>query len=195
MYHDFADGTRGQYPAFDQLDDDTRSESTAHLHDVFGRSMTSAETLPQPHPQRFEESSLPVFPSIAAPEFKPQLSEVANRQDASAQDRPVSATSGSVSSAHSSGGHAPPAMGPIHPYSAAPPLPQAWMPPNPYAPYYQMYAPPYMNYAQSPSGYQHGHTVASSAESSSAPHYQWSMMPYQGYRVCIFLAIYRRSRY
>lgn len=140
---------RRPFESATQLNDDFRVQPHPQLQEALQRplqtnlsqssTLTACEDVPQP-----------TFPSIATSELGLPSSSGASSpakkavsQEEVAQDRPISATSGSVSSPPSSTGQSA-AMGPLQPYSVVPP--QSWI--QPFAPY--AYPIPYTGYMTYP---------------------------------------------
>ncbi|KIP10106.1 hypothetical protein PHLGIDRAFT_115741 [Phlebiopsis gigantea 11061_1 CR5-6] len=128
-----------------------------------------------PRAKASDDISQPVFPSIAAPEFKPPAINMVDSTRQTAVDefspeRPVSSSSGSVSSPPSSSVGPPPMM------AAYPMPPPAWSYPQ------YGYGSPYGYIGYHPTMGYHPGINAPNGDGSVAPHYAWSHQAYP-YRI------------
>ena len=175
---------------FAQRSDDFRVQPNPQLQDSFRPplhgDLSQSAAVANP-----EDIAQPTFPTLAVSDPGQPLSSVAsspskrtvNQEDA-VQDRPASATSGSVSSTPPSS-LPPGVMGPMAPYSVVPP--QAWMHPFAPYPYHMPYHPGYMMYPPPPPGYRPN---PGSAEQGVGAPYPW---PGFTYRVSPFIEMAMRN--
>lgn len=172
---DFSSGYPNQFEAVGQINESPYRPFNPSQDVHHDRSQASDDILPPgPGFTSSEDALQPVFPSIAGPQLKSLPTDAANAQrrsvgDAFTEERPVSSTSGSVSSA-------PPSMAiPSMTSYPAPMHHQPWMQPYPSYAHPQTYGG-YMGYPPMP-GYQPG-THSAVGEGPVTSQYPW---PYPGY--------------
>jgi hypothetical protein len=181
-YRDYSGAFRSQFETLSNLSGDLHSESTVQLQDAHRRPLhfMAEHQRANGSSNGTEDLTHPTFPTIATTEVKPSLTDIAGEkftgQEEFSYERPVSATSESLSSPSSV--RPPTAIGPMSTYPVAVP-PQSWM--HTYPPYgYPLPYPGYMAYPPPIPSFQN--SIPGDA-ATSLP-YQWPAMAY-AYRVSL----------